>query len=377
MNILITLRRYPPFTGGAENQLAKLATMLGKAGHNVIVATGRHDTNTPRVWSENNVTVFRLFDPPVRFAGTLIFLWNLIILMIRRRKSFDLVLTSQISEVSSISIIMAKLLGKKSVFRPSSHGTEGSFTWARKHFFGFIYQWTAQKADGMVAQTPLFIPDAVKNGIPETKIKVIPNLCFFEENNGLKIGKDFSHPVNILWCGRLDYEKNPFIVCDIAKLLSNHGVSFQIHMIGDGEEKTNLQKKIKDMELDNLILLEGFQKDVNPFYEKADIYLLTSFNDSMPNTVLEAMAAGVPVVSTNVGGVPYMIQDHKTGLLAESADAEGLAKAIETYIDSPGFAREMAENARMHAQKNFSPEVVLKKYEDLFSTLLETGKTGL
>ncbi len=86
-------------------------------------------------------------------------------------------------------------------------------------------------------------------------------------------------------------------------------------------------------------------------YDRADIYLNSPNIDNMPNSVIEAFSCGLPVVSTNAGGIPYIVQNEKTGLLVETDDHAALARAALRIMEDDGFAQELIVRARRECEK--------------------------
>ena len=105
-------------------------------------------------------------------------------------------------------------------------------------------------------------------------------------------------------------------------------------------------------------------------YSAADVFVIPSLEDNQPNTVLEAMACGTPVVGFNVGGIPEMVDEGKTGLLVQRGDVQKLARAIEFLLDHEEERGTMAAQARKRAEKRFSREAQVQRYLELYSRLL-------
>jgi len=110
-------------------------------------------------------------------------------------------------------------------------------------------------------------------------------------------------------------------------------------------------------------------------YNIADVFVLPSLEDNLPNTVLEAIACGVPVVGFNIGGMPDMIEHEKTGCLVSKQDIQGLSDAIEWIVYSPKIiAAQLSENCRQKALKHYSPEIQARAYANVYDQLMNTSK---
>ena len=105
-------------------------------------------------------------------------------------------------------------------------------------------------------------------------------------------------------------------------------------------------------------------------YSAADVFVIPSLEDNQPNTVLESMACGTPVVGFNVGGIQEMVEHGRTGLLAPAGDVQQLTQAIEHLLDHNAERIEMAANARKRVEEKFSRQEQVRGYLDLYERLL-------
>ena len=126
-------------------------------------------------------------------------------------------------------------------------------------------------------------------------------------------------------CGRLEFQKGFDILLEAIRLLSN--VDFELHIIGQGPLHQKLQRLASNLELGGKVKFLGFQENPFPFIKQADLFILSSRFEGMPNVVLEAIALGTPVVSTPApGGVIELLKDSKACILADDISAKSLAK---------------------------------------------------
>lgn len=145
----------------------------------------------------------------------------------------------------------------------------------------------------------------------------------------------------------------------------------EIIVAGDGSQKENLQNLAKELNLKNIEFTGRISPTEMPkLYEKADIYLNSPNIDNMPNSIIEAYAAGTPVVSTNAGGIPYILEHEKTGLLVEINDHENLANRAIELLENDDLAQKIVRNARELTAK-FSWENARREWLRIYSELAE------
>ena len=139
-------------------------------------------------------------------------------------------------------------------------------------------------------------------------------------------------------------------------------------IIGWGEEEKKLQEKIKDLKLENCIsLVKGFGED-HKYLKAFDIFILPSLKEGLPYTLLEASLAEVPIVATNVGGVPEIIEHEKTGLLARASFPEELARAIRALIENREYAKKLASRAREKVLRDHQFSAMLKSTLQIYQS---------
>jgi glycosyltransferase involved in cell wall biosynthesis len=116
-------------------------------------------------------------------------------------------------------------------------------------------------------------------------------------------------------------------------------------------------------------LLED-EKFLSLAYSAADLFVLPTLQDNFPNTALESLSCGLPVVGFKVGGVPEIVREGCTGLLAEAGNSEALANAIESLLTDPGRRLEMAANCRRIAVEEYRLEIQARRYLELYASML-------
>jgi glycosyltransferase involved in cell wall biosynthesis len=174
----------------------------------------------------------------------------------------------------------------------------------------------------------------------------------------------------VLFLGRLGTRKGTYDLLDaVAQLVVKHP-QLKLLLGGDGELD---QVRIRANELGisgNIELLGWLRGDEKDQYlQSAMIYALPSYNEGLPMSILEAMAAGLPIVSTPIGGIPEAVADGLEGFLVEPGDVAALANRLDRLLSEPGLAEGMGAAARRKVETSFSAEVILPQVEAVYREL--------
>ena len=203
--------------------------------------------------------------------------------------------------------------------------------------------------------------------------------------NGLNLSEfgrtDFSFtPPLIVAVGRLIAKKGFADLIRACGLLAEGGKPFQCEIVGEGPLENELRAQIEQLDLQNRVALSGAkpQREVRRRLAAASIFVLPSVVDSaggidnLPTVIMEAMATALPVISTDIGGIPEMVVENETGFLVRPGDTGALARAVEKMIDDRQLAQRLGRGGYERAQHLFSIE---KNVRDL-SALINAGGTG-
>ncbi len=155
-------------------------------------------------------------------------------------------------------------------------------------------------------------------------------------------------PVNILCVGRLNAAKGLHVLITAIARLAPRFPEVSLTLVGDGEERASLETLIDSLGLQQRVRFAGVvnQDHILPWYRQADIFCLPSFAEGVPVVLMEAMATGLPCVTSRITGIPELIDDGEDGLLVTAADAEALADALAQLIASPQLRHRLGIAAR-------------------------------
>jgi glycosyltransferase involved in cell wall biosynthesis len=170
--------------------------------------------------------------------------------------------------------------------------------------------------------------------------------------------------------GRLSREKGFGVLVEAASRLKRTNPDIGFVLFGDGMLRDRLSRQIAANGLNETFVLPGFRADLDQFLPYLDLVALPSFTEGLPNVVLEAFAAAVPVVASAVGGTPEIVQPGVNGLLVPPGNPEALAQAIRNIFDSESRRKEMGRSGRELIRERFSFKTQSLAYQELFRSLV-------
>jgi glycosyltransferase involved in cell wall biosynthesis len=177
--------------------------------------------------------------------------------------------------------------------------------------------------------------------------------------------------------GRLNGEKDYPNLLGAAKLLLAKRNNFYLVIAGKGELEEELHQMAVGMGVAERVVFLGHFHDVRKVFELMDVYVLSSTREGLPNTVLEAMAMEVPIVSTDVDGVKEAVADRSEAVLVPAQNSERLAAGIELVLDDTNLRARLVRNARRTVESGFSFAQRTRRIEDFYRRLMSGGSPEL
>lgn len=261
------------------------------------------------------------------------------------------------------------------------HSLTGYFSDRTARLYTRIERFLAHWSDVLIAVSPEVRDDLVGLGVaPAEKIRVIPlglDLSRFLDDGSradrgaavrAQLGVTPDEEVVTLVARLVPIKRVDRFLDVAARLTDRPRVKFVV--VGDGELRDELRFSRAAAALGDRLVWAGFRRDMPEVCFASEVVVLTSDNEGTPVSLIEAQAAAVPVVSTDVGGVRSAVLDGETGLLAAPDDVDGLADAVRAVLDDPHRARDMAVAGRAHAAATFGVERLVDDLDCLYRELL-------
>ncbi len=172
------------------------------------------------------------------------------------------------------------------------------------------------------------------------------------------------------WVGRMTAIKRvPDLLAAFAAL-RDRGVDARLCLVGDGPDRELLERRARELGVSEETLFVGYRRELGAYYELFDVLVLTSANEGTPVVAIEALAAGTPVVATDVGGVSDVVSDGVDGMLVAAGDVEAVASALERLAGDRVLARQMGEQGARHVRERYRVERLVEDVDALYRELL-------
>lgn len=185
-----------------------------------------------------------------------------------------------------------------------------------------------------------------------------------------ELGLDGAEAALVGAVGRLTAIKNHRLFLQAARVVLESGQRAHFVIVGDGELRETLKEEAQRMGMSQTVSFTGWRRDLPAVYADLDVVVNSSLNEGTPLALIEAMAAGRPVVATAVGGVSDLVHDGTTGWLTPSGDARALARAIGDALSDRASARARAEAAQASIRSRCSADGLIRNVETLYERLL-------
>ncbi len=374
MKITIAAEIFPPDIGGPATYSEKLARELVRLGHQVSVicySTKAEAGNYPH----KLIRIERGQNTFFRYGRYLVELFRL-------AWSADVVYTQGPVSSGLPALIVAKIINVKFVVKvvgdyaweqamnlgyteklidefqkESRSGGTGKIHWLKK-----IESWVCKNADRVIVPSAYLKKIVLGWGVPEGNIEVIFNAVDADLEFDSEASESNSDSKNtILSIGRLVPWKGFELLIDLMSELLAINPNFKLVILGSGPLQKVLQAKVEKLGIADKVEIKKVDAKTRDVYLKtAKMFVLNTGYEGLSHTILEAMQAGTPVITTNVGGNPEVVEHEKTGLLVEYNNKEQLKAAILKLYEDKELREKLAENAKKELEK-FSFEKMINK----------------
>lgn len=374
MNIGIAC--YPTF-GGSGVVATELAKNLAKNGHNIHMMSysrpARLDTlETGITYHEVSINSYPLFDYPPYALALASQMVNLI-----EYENLDLLHVHYALPHATSAYLAKQIMSERGVTVPiitTLHGTDITLV-GRDPSYKHVVEFSIDKSDGVTAVSEYLKRETYENFEIQQDIEVIPNfidLERFQKSNKSHFKKAIcpnDEKVVVHVSNFRKVKRVPEVVNVFAKILES-GVEAKLLLVGDGPDRQKAEQQCRDLGICEHVRFLGKLDQVEEVLSIADLFLIPSGSETFGLAALEAMSCSVPVISSNIGGLPEVNVHGETGYLCDLDDIECMANYGVKILTDPALHERMSQNARKQAA-TFKQEEVVKQYENFYETVRE------
>ena len=290
------------------------------------------------------------------------------IVRILRENRFDIV-HAHSSKAGMLGRLAARIAGVRPVvYTPHAYAFQ-----ARSPFscgYRFLERLAVRWAEKVVAVSEAEAKISLQLGYRPDQVVTIPNGVPVQTP---KCEDKVEAPTVIGFLAALRPQKDPATFIEAGRLLLDRHTDLRFVMFGTGPMLSNLQRQVRKWGLENAFEFKGRVLDARTHMRSWDVFVLSSLYEGLPYALLEAMAAGIPVVATRVPGVEEVIEDGETGLLVDPASPNALADAVERLLRDPHEGREMARKARETVAGRYSLDDQLRNLTCFYESISGKG----
>jgi glycosyltransferase involved in cell wall biosynthesis len=353
--------------GGAERQLFYILQALRQSG-----ATPRLLSMTRGEFWEKNIESLGV---SVACVGDTASRWKRLVRLIKAlRKDRPDILQSQHFFTNAYVGLAARLLHVAGIGAMRSNGA------SEVNGSGPFLGWLNLRLPATIAANSwVAIQYAIAQGVPASRLFFLPNVVdrdLFQSPESR--GQQAARPFTLIAVGRLGKEKRlDRFISILNRLRKDFGLNVRGLIVGTGRKDEDLRAQLEDQArnlglLPDIVEFRGGVSDMRSIYHEAEVCVLTSDYEGTPNVLLEAMASGLPVVATRVGGVPEIVQHGQTGFLVERDNVDGLVTALVELVKKRELRMQMGRRARSYVEENHCLERLPVYLGRLYEQVLPT-----
>ncbi len=375
MKILFLNYEYPPLGGGAANATQYIFEEFSRFPEiEIELITSSIDKNYSQEKIRGNIVIHRLpigkNSENLHYQSQkdlLIYSWKAFFFCRRllKKKKFDLS-----HSFFTVPCGFLSFLFWKKYHLPYIVSLRGADVPGYSERFSFLYKIITPlikkiwKESSFVIANSQGLKDLAKISAPDQKIGVIHNgvdIQEFQPKN--KIGQD--NIFRLVCISRLTQRKGIEYLIEAVSLLSEKYPDIKLILAGEGDAKKELEEKAQKLALKNKIEFLGRvpHEKVATIYATSDVFVLPSLNEGMSNTMLEALASGLPLIATDTGGTRELVSENENGFIVKMKDARDIAEKVEKLIQDPEQKELMSQKSRQKAEEMSWKKVAEKYFE--------------
>jgi glycosyltransferase involved in cell wall biosynthesis len=372
--------QYYPIAGGAEKECQKLSRRLVQEGISVFVLTQCCE-GMPDYEVVDGIPVYRKMRGWHLFEYT--YMLSVLWFLLRYIRQYDVIQCFGLYLFIPPVALIKCLFKKRAIARVEGPGDSGDFQRIRKLKCGNLILNSAKVLDRIISISREISQEIRENGVPNQSVVSIPNSVDVAHFQPGENGRD-RKVSNICFVGRLADEKGVDYLIRAVETIKKKGGRIKLFIVGDGPLRRELEDLSRHLNVVDDTVFVGHTDSVLTYYQEADMFVLPSLSEGLSLSLLEALACGLPVVATAVGGSREILdpqneekplprseyQIGEYGLLVKSEDVDGLANAVLKLLNDRVLSETLRKKVRSYAQQSYGVDRVIDEYHALYRGLI-------
>lgn len=383
---MVTGAYYPELSGAGLQCRTLIGRLRDRVDFTVLTTTADRSLSVDDV--QGGVPVHRVYVNPASQWSKLVGVFRFTVAFLHARRRFSIVHLHGFSQKSILLVWLALAGRKKIAIKMTSVGDDDPVSLRRR---GPLTYWAYRKAGMFFAVSPGFLDLYTMAGLPPSHFHLIPNGVSLDrfhppaagEREALRRELSISaDSVMMLFVGFFSREKRPDLLFDAWEALAASQAASDTVLVLVGATQSpyyevdrtlanEIRQRAVDRGLSSRLRFVESTNEIERFFRAADLFVLPSVREGLPNVLLEAMASGTACIATRIGGVTEgLIEDGRNGLLVPPDDVEALGRALGRVIDDPSLRERLGREARRTVEAGYSLDYTAKAYFDAYARLL-------
>ena len=364
-------------TGGAEIQAARLGAALRSRGWAVTtVGLAPRERKARNHTAVSDPDMVLLHAPRVPGLAGLVLVLQFALYLILNRSKYSVIHVHIMKTLAFTAAVVGQALSKTVVLKVSGYDEldHGCLSERQAHSCYYrVLNWGCKKADTVIAISRQTQERLLACGYGEEQVVYLPNGIDLDrfrpcaDKAACRRALKLSDANVAVFVGRFVHEKGLFNLVDAWRFVRQRFPNSLLCMVGDGQYRHSIETVVgADPLLKDAVYFAGETKGVETYLAAADCYVSASLTEGLSNTMLEAMASGLPIVCTRISGAEDMVQEDKNGYLVPVGGSEQLSGAVEKVFSDHARAAVMGRHSRTLAERLFDVNRIIDRYEQLY-----------
>ena len=371
-----------PLLGGAQMHTMRLSRYLSQHGVEVQVIT-RHHPGLPRYETIDGVSIYRTpIWHPSKVIASISFTIHALRLLQSTRQDYQIIHSHEMLSPMTIGLTASRLGGARLVINPHRGGYLGDvykLVKQRPITGKMRLRWARRRGDAFVAVSHEIATELEEAGIPRDKIWSIPYLLDTDHFSPTKdeyrraIRSELGMQDGFWACftGRLVAEKGLNVLLKAWETVVRHSPDANLVIVGDGDQRSHLEELSEIRGIEKRVRFTGAVTDTVQYLQASDVYVQPSFTEGLPISVLEAMACGLPVIATGVGGVTDLLSTGENGIVIPPHDPDCLSDCLLELLSNRNLRARLGNHGRQDVIAYCAVEKVGQAHLELYHHLVD------